>query len=187
MVKRVAILPGFAEGKWHTQHVSRVLDDSFQHVHVKHGADIVITHSAGIHLLPENIQMELLFITGLPVIKRRTIAVRLGKKVRRDYKRYKNYKRQREWWLKSGYNIVYFVRYPNRWLRMVRSLNPQSWPDFQAKQIVVIANEEDVFNSPQSLLKLAKQYGWKFYTLPGQHDDIWERPDKYVTIIKECL
>ncbi len=181
-MKTVAIIPGFAEGKWHAKRLRAALE--------KHGysivpklseADIVLAHSGGFFTTHKAKKTALIVGVGVPLKKRTQLAGTLRKKVAIDIKTHAQNKKLRQWGVKAGWNGYYTLRHPMRWGRMLRYI--ERLPSHT--RVLIIRNKDDYFSSKGELQKLTENKNWHFAELPGQHDDLWTNSEHYIDIIKE--
>ncbi len=186
-MKKVAVIPGFTEGKWHTARLLSPLETNGFTITPVDQANILITHSSGAYLPKARKKVDLLVINGLPMFSRKTTIAKISKKVYRDFDTYRKQGRSRDWAQKTSFNSYYFFRHPLIWFEMLMRLDVNNLNHLQAKKIVIINNQQDIFNKSSVIEALAKERNWIYYQVSGDHDDIWEHPDKYVAIIKECL
>ncbi len=186
-MKKVAILPGFTEGNWHTVLLRDALTQEGFKIAPLNQADIIITHSAGAYLPAARKKVELLVIVGLPIFSRKKTMLKINQKIYHDFRAHRKQQQLRRWARKNRHNIGYFFSKPRLWVKMLRHLNPNNLSKLHAKKVVLINGKRDIFNKPDQTRELAKKNNWGYYSVDGSHDDIWENPEKYVDIIKACL
>lgn len=113
---------------------------------------------------------------------------RVLKKTYQDFREHHSVKELRFWFNKTAHNTYYMVFHLPKWLRMHRNWRTGAFPEKQLGQkIVVIRNKNDAFCKRSAMLKLCQKRNWDIIELPGEHDDIWVRPEKYVNIISKAI
>lgn len=186
-MKRVAIIPGFSEGRWHAHRLSTELARNGFDIVSPNRAQIIITHSGGIYLLQASFPVQLLVVNGLPNMSRTKTLSKLHTKIINDYRHHKEQDKLKAWRTKTSYNMIYFVRHPILWSKMLAKLNPDNLSKLKARRVLVVNNSDDVFNDQRAVKELSRKYGWEYKAVPGQHDDLWHNPKKYIDIIKGCV
>lgn len=172
-----AISYGLAGGPAHARRLKKLLRQAGYRQKPLIQADIIIAHSAGCWLIPADVMPQLIIYVGMPLNqtdlrqtwRRATLhSFRLGV-------------RQNIWIkLKSSY---YGLRQPRRTLDIVRRAGiaqPRILPRVPA---VFLANRHDFWIQAGQLQKYVATHPWAFIGLPGGHDDIWQHPARYVSII----
>src|SRR5262249_370203 len=84
------------------------------------------------------------------------------------------------WVHKIFWNLVYFWNMPRN-LRMLREL--QRGDFWHAERLTLVRNSEDSFCTPD-LSRLPFAHKPQLVELPGQHDDLWLHPDRYLPVIQ---
>jgi len=142
-------------------------------------AEIIIAHSAGTWLIPEDANPKLVVYVGMPLNKQ------IPKQTLKDAKLlmvknspfWSNFNRE----IKSLY---YGLTQPRRnWhiVKMAKTAKPVILPGVPA---IFVINKEDPWPRSDAKLKsLMQAMPWAFIELPGAHDDIGLHSERYVEII----
>src|SRR5688572_18120710 len=98
---KVAIIYGWAEGHWHGHRLRKELKAAgLEYSHDPANADVIIAHSGGCYMLPDNSQANLVMLVGFPYYAGPHPIKFLPKKIKDEFKDL--------WWLrKTVYNILY--------------------------------------------------------------------------------
>lgn len=71
-MKTVALIHGFAGGKWHTKTFVKELEKAgLKVVGDTSGADVIIAHSTGCYIIPREPKAKLIFLIGIPYCRLR--------------------------------------------------------------------------------------------------------------------
>ncbi len=182
MQPKVCIQYGFCEGP----KIGRAFESSLKSAGYAltrnmDDADIVVAHSGGCFVIPNNSDRKLMCMIGLPYSPSKPMVVNMIRKIWLDFKNHEEV-RSITWWVnKTFWNGVYFFRMPNN-MRMLLGMRSRKWQS--CKNVVLIRNTEDVMCTVATD-KLPFVYAPKIASLAGQHDDCWIHSDKYVDIIKQ--
>lgn len=52
---------------------------------------------------------------------------------------------------------------------------------------ILVRNQQDPFLDPAEGSAIAKQNNWEFLQIPGYHDDLWDEPLIFITVLKDIL
>ena len=169
----VSIIYGWPEGNWHGKAMRQYLRQNGYEVTANpQTADVIIAHSAGCFLLPQNSQAKLVLLIGMPLQTGQNLAKSTLQKIELEPKDW--------WWLKkSCFNTFYLFTKPVRWIKMNRAWN-KPLPKYKNAKYLLICNLMDAYMDPDESQNFAKFQGWSFKTFEGQHDDLWQNPKKYV-------
>lgn len=177
-----AINYGFASGPVHSKKLRKLAAQAgFKPAPITK-ADIVIAHSAGCWLLPSDIRPKLIIYVGMPLATGRAQHIWL----RANLASFKegNTRHNLSTRVKNTY---YGLRQPRRNLRIVREAKHKiGHPTLFSNVLAVfIANRRDLWpKSDTRQAALLAEQQWAFISLPGNHDDIWEKPERYVAIME---
>ena len=153
----------------------------FDYVKDPRNADIIVAHSGGCFLLPDDLEGKLIFQIGLPYWPGKPWLVATWQKVRLELQVYRGRKQLRSWVIKWLQHIRYAFNVPAFW-RMVRNRDTDK-PWNNAYRQVIVRNRDDAYSSP-SLLDIIFRGPRVFISLPGGHDDIWQNPKPYVDLLQ---
>lgn len=144
-------------------------------------ADIIIAHSGGCFLVPNDLPAQQVIMIGLTHWPGKSIVRALIEKNWADFRLHRRARNIRTWLHKFSWNLLYFWNMPHN----VAMLRGRRRGDFwQAKHVALIRNKEDSFCTPD-IKSLPFVHAPKFVELPGQHDDIWLHSERYTNIIKK--
>lgn len=172
-----AICYGFIGGPLHSRRFDKLMGRAGYAKTKPDQADIVIAHSAGCWLLPDDARPQLVIYVGMPLTM-----------VRGRWK-----------WFKL--NLIGLKREPLRGLKIRLVGNYYALAQFRRNldifrhpkigqpiiidgvPTVFIANKDDAWPVLSDYTAYINEHGWSFLSLPGTHDDIWEHPERYTEII----
>lgn len=178
---KVCIIYGWSEGPWQGKLLRTALHKSgFSITRRAQEADIIIAHSGGCYMLPDNSRAQLVLLVGLPYWRGKHPVRSLQEKLRSEL-------RDMWWYKKTIFNTYYFFTRPRRWVRMWQNWSKQVLPQLDNVAVTLVRNEQDYFMHPTDSKSLADKHNWKMKTLQGLHDDIWNNPQPYVELIKDSL
>ncbi len=178
---KVSIIYGWSEGKWHSKQLRKRLEASnFTVVNDHKSADIIIAHSGGCFLVPKATSAKYILLIGLPLWENKFIFKSLFEKIKLETK---------DWWWykKTFYHVVYLLAKISHWLRMHRSWRRKTLPENSASSIFLLRNNDDAFVNAEESQALAKEKGWQYIDVYGQHDDIWVNPKQYTDLLESIL
>lgn len=177
----VGIIYGWSEGKWQGKLLRRELNtQGFSVTSDIASADILIAHSGGCYLLPENGKANLVLLVGIPWHPTEHPLRGLMRKVQYEVK-------DLWWYKKTFFNIWYLLTRPLRWVRMYHAWKSKRLPSTSESIVLAVRNKNDHFMHPVDSAALATSRGWKMENLTGHHDDLWINPKPYVELIKRHL
>lgn len=181
------IVPGWAEGGWHTRKLSKALKSAgLQPTHRIKDMDVIITHSAGGLWIPPKAAPRLVVTIDPPYWPGRSGASSVYQNVITDFP-----KQVRAWGLKNvllklAWNTFYIIIAPVRSVITPRILKQSDFvSSMGGARFVIIRNKGDAFASAD--IKKVAGDGIKYYELPGLHEDVWFNPKPYVDLILKEL
>jgi hypothetical protein len=184
-MKSVAIIDGFAEGKWHHKLLRKELEHAgFATADSTETADIIMAHSAGCFFLPVSSKPQLIILIGPPYWPGRPLIVSMFKKIYLDFI-YRLRERKLGYWLiKTFWNTVYIFGDLQHVIHVGRFARKRDLLDrLKNKEVVLIRNEDDAWCTPDLKNIPFKNKSVEFYALPGEHDDCWVNPQPYAKIL----
>lgn len=173
-----AICYGFMEGPGHSRSLRKQLQTAGFVKTNLHVADIIIAHSAGCVLLPADATPKLVIYTGMPLV----LARPQHTWVHASWPHLKNGQWKHELRNRSN-NTYYGLRNLKRNVSIMRDPKIAQPVIFPKAQAVFIANRHDPWPKGPELDKLVESHPWAFISLPGKHENLWEKPGHYVNII----
>ncbi|HVS58217.1 MAG TPA: hypothetical protein VHD60_00565 [Candidatus Saccharimonadales bacterium] len=181
-----AISYGFLGGPAHSRRLRQLLSAKGYNctADLEH-ADIILAHSAGCFLIPSDAHPKLVVYVGMPLAqdKAQSAWAKANHANIMAAFRDKAVTKVIKITLLSWY---YGLRQPRRnWniLRTIKTATPSLPP---GAAIAFIVNRYDPWplgDTLQQYIQSNEGRQWTFMSLPGSHDDIWERPETYVAII----
>lgn len=179
----VAILPGFAEGLHHARQLTNTLESAgYKVVDNASSADIIIAHSGGCYLLPEQNRAKAVFHVGYPYWPGRSILRAACMKIADEYRQLPFL-----YWMRDNVvNVLHMLLILNSWrttwgyANRVRIL--QNLPAGQT----FVVNQSDSYTQLEALRDVAGA-NHTYLTLPGYHDDLWDNPKLYVNLLKSVV
>lgn len=188
-MKTVAILHGWAGGKWHVKRFVRALkENDLATTKNSKNADIIIAHSTGCYRIKENAEAKCVLLLGPPYWPSKSILHRLLRKKAHDtHLRIKN-----EGILftinKLIFEIIYVLIKPSYTFIALKHHRYLHFLDLlENKKVILIRNEEDYFCSPEIKDALKKYPSVRYVELPGGHDDFMTNPTPYIDLLLEDL
>ncbi len=186
---KVYTLYGFAEGRA----IGRVLRRDLRaagyiNTRFKSRADVLIAHSGGCLLVPKQNNAKLVILIDPPYWPGKHVAKSLVQKIKRDYGHHKEVKNMKRLSAKTGHNGRYFLTTAHRTVRMYKSHKILGFPEpHHGQKIVLIRNKHDPFCSPDIATILPQAEHYAFHEFPGEHDDMWHYPKKYIELINSVI
>lgn len=188
MSKRVHIIHGWAEGGWHSRKLRASLTThGFTVTNTALQADIIIAHSAGCNLIQAGHHASIVLCINPTYWPGRSVLGRGVRKIMQDIA-FVSRRRSFKWWLlKTFWNMTYLVTSPMRMLRIKLALFRNQLPASTAISLLIIRNGNDPWCTPEITRKYEPAANVSFISLPGTHDDVWERPERYVSLLRAFM
>jgi hypothetical protein len=176
---KVAIIYGWAEGSWQGKRMRKLLRSQGYHI-TKNAkeADVIIAHSGGCYMLPEQSRAQQVILIGLPYWPDKHPLISLREKLRQELK-------DTWWYKKTLFNTYYLLSRPRRWVRMSRAFKQRVVPAYESCSIYLVRNEQDSFLHPQKVVEVADAHEWQLKLVDGLHDDLWLNPERYIELIRQ--
>ncbi len=179
-----ALSYGFVEGSAHGRKISKLLKRAgFTQANSLTEADIIIAHSAGCWLIPDNAQPKLMLYIGMPLpftsaqkiwLEANWLSIKSVLAKGHVFKM-----------LRGGIlNTYYALRHPRRSRDIIRGAKTSTPTIFTDATTIFIANRYDPWPQSKRLFDYLKSENWAFISLPGAHNNIWQHPAYYVEIVK---
>lgn len=144
-------------------------------------ADIIFAHSGGCLLVPAKNRAQYIVQVGIPYWPHRPWLLATVRKVSRELAVYQREHRLAAWFRKALWHAFYAFNLLAA-IRMARNLSltgPWNGPQPQ----IVVRNRHDVYCSP-AIVDTPFRGPRTFLSLPGEHDDCWEHPERYVHLLQ---
>lgn len=187
MSKSFAIVPGFAEGRWHMKNLIRELEASgYELAETAAEADIIIAHSGGCYFLPKLQSRQLIVLIGPPYWPGKPLLLSLVQKLYLDFVDCVSRGMIIYWLQKTFWNTLYLLR--DLLLAASMGLKARKQDFYKAlaeHKVMIIRNQQDSWCSTKISAELSHNKHFSFHALPGQHDDCWHNPRPYVKLIEK--
>ncbi|MBI2589393.1 hypothetical protein HYW35_04310 [Candidatus Saccharibacteria bacterium] len=189
MGKTVAILHGWAGGKWHSKHFALALKSAgFAITDKPEIADIIIAHSAGCYNLPGNLEAKLVLLIGPPYWPNKSILRRMSKIKQHDIKHTTALRGLFYTLSKIIWQVIYIVLKPSySWLAIRQHRHLHFLDRLKNKKILLVRNKDDYYCSREIEKVLQKYPNVHYQELPGPHDDYYTNPKPYIDLIFQEL
>lgn len=183
-MKSVAIIYGFAEGKWQGRLMRLALAEvGYRLENNPTLADVIIAHSGGCLILPNSKKQQEIILIDPPYWPGRPMLKSLFSQLLSDPTWRKQNGQLGYWLQKLLWNTYYIFRHPIRNLKMyVPSHKVRLFEILPQQEITIVRNQGDPWCSPETKSRAAKN-NIPFYELPGTHDDCWLNPEKYIKVV----
>jgi hypothetical protein len=187
-MKTYSVSEGWAEGQWQSQQLRVALEAAGYRPARSEEADIIITHSGGCYVVPDENKAQLIMMIGIPYSPHKPILWSIGQKVQLDMYQHKIEQQLGYWTRKTFWNTLYLIGKPWRWAHMWWHWRKLDFPHAAPNcKIIAVRNEVDPFCKKYNFIKLCEERGWQAVHMHGHHDDCWSHPQPYVDIIKTAL
>ncbi|HSX35421.1 MAG TPA: hypothetical protein VLH84_00635 [Patescibacteria group bacterium] len=181
MPKKICIIYGFCEGpRIAARMLTTLKNNGFEITGDPHNADVILAHSGGCYMVPHNVAAKRIIMVGLTYWPGKSITRTFAKKIWDDLTHHRSERAARFWAHKTRWNLTYFWNMP----RNFAMLNALRAGDFwQLTRVTVVRNHQDHFCTPD-LTCLPFAHKPRLVELPGQHDDLWLHPERYLSVIQ---
>lgn len=130
--------------------------------------------------MPDDVTAEQIILINLPYWPNKSLSKSLLEKIRADFVRHLRQKNIRTWLQKTAWNYVYLINMRHNYQMFRGRKRGEFW---HLRNVTLIRNEEDNFCTPRPQeLKFVRFTN--IVNLSGQHDDCWEHPESYVSVIQ---
>jgi hypothetical protein len=147
-------------------------------------ADIIFAHSGGCFLVPADTAARLVFMVGLPYWPGRPLLASAGIKVWRDWKLNRQRHTIRQWARKCVFHVRYALKFKDT-IRMAINRSTHNSSSSNRHRIIV-RNHYDAYCTPHVQHAIGNSCR-TFVALPGEHDDCWDNPERYLELIQSQL
>jgi hypothetical protein len=147
-------------------------------------ADIIFAHSGGCFLVPARHRAQVVVLIGLPYWPGRSWIVSTAKKVWREAKLYHRRHKHAEWVRKWAHHLRYSTNLGHDVRMGINRPLTKPWNSPQHQYIV--RNRHDEYCAP-SVANLPYRGPRTFLSLPGEHDDCWEHPERYAHLLQSLV
>ncbi len=183
-----AIVHGFAEGSLNSHQLRRALTAKhYREVSDLQSADIIIAHSAGCLLLPEQLADKLVILAN-PSLNPRipVLAKAMVQKLWWDFLCCAQQGRLGAWAAKSVWNLWYMIVQPRyNWHMVLTTIKAKGeLPRLGSGNIVVINSQHDPWAVLMQRREILSHISYAYITYPGSHDQIWVEPETYAGVVQ---
>lgn len=187
--KTVYIEPGFGEGPWHRNRLYHAFQGiGYDRVDSAAEAELIVSHSAGCFFLPKLQAYQQTVLVGPPFWPGKPLPLNFLQKEGR-YLLVCLRRQEIGFWLhRTFWNCVYILRDIPKAIRIKRSAGRHDFYNaFQSHDTAIIRNQHDAFCTPKIAKLLEGKGTFRFYLMPGEHDDIWLYPERHARFISQLL
>ncbi len=187
-MKTVAIIYGWAEGRWQSKRfVKTLIKNGFEITDNIQKANVIFAHSSGCYLVPVGTKAELIVLVGLPFWPGRSLASSIVRKLVMEIKYHRRHKGF-GWWLnKMSHNSWYIITRPQATYYGITRHKVGNLPSGQNTKVLLVRPSDDTTHHPEATKKLEPAKNYKYIELPGAHDDCWMEPKPYVDLLLKEL
>lgn len=177
----IGLVYGFSEGPVRSRELEACLAKAGLHIVSPEVADIIVTHSGGCVMIPQQHRAKLIICVA-PTLGPATnhLVVTQLKKFRDDIKALG----VRGFSKRNTPNAINIIPQMRRNIRMIRrvKLRGRSLPP--ATHGAIIAYSGDVWSQTVTKEQVMAYPNYTFLTHSGDHDDLWEHPEPYAKLIQ---
>lgn len=178
---KVALIYGYAEGPRIGKKFRESLVTSGHELVGIDKAEVIIAHSGGSFLIPDNHAANLVVLVDVPYYdSHRSFIKKLTKRVAEEGW-------SRESISKFAWNNWYVISDLKRSHQMYKAVIRGTFYGLAGKKVLVIRNSQDVFGKLAQDKEEAQKAGWVATELPGTHDDLWINPEPYIKLAEKHL
>jgi hypothetical protein len=188
MIINVAVMQGWAGGKWHTRQFEAALQAAGYTVTDVLHADVIIAHSTACYDLPAKTPAQYFVLIDPPYWPGKSLLARILEKQKYDAKLHKyptplKLKVQNLFW-----GVVYIISKP-RYTQLAFQHHGQLnfLQNLKSKHVGIIHNEQDYLCSPDIEVPIVSYPNIKFIRLPGGHDDYYTNPQPYIDLLPKII
>lgn len=172
---KFAIIYGLGEGRWHGSRLIRAFVSYGYEESSLDDADIIIVHSAGLQLLPDDVLGKVIFLNAISLSDGFGHLIwSFHRKLFYDIRHVFTHAHVRDFFVKSCWNIWYLCKYADRLPFLYRSTLATGLevPDLHARHVYVMAYQNDPWG--QNVTPNERD---TFLSYAGTHDQLWYTPE----------
>jgi hypothetical protein len=147
-------------------------------------ADVIFAHSGGCYLIPQQNQAKLIVLAGLPYWPGRPWVIATTLKVWQEARAYNQLGQSGSWALKWLFHIRYAFNLRAAIRMALNRTLDKPWNSTQPQ--IIVRNRHDAYCGPD-LSEVPFKGPRTFISLPGEHDDCWENPERYVNLLQSVV
>lgn len=184
----VAIMEGWAGGKWHTKAFTAALQASGYAVTDILHAEVIIAHSIACYSLPTKTPANIFMLIDPPYWPAKSIISRFLEKPRQ----HNHVQGQTQGWKnlikKVFWGIVYIVAKPSYTILALKSSGQIDFlNNLSDKNVLIIRNQQDYFCSPDIQVAITTYPNVRYIVIPGEHDDYYSNPRPYIDLLPKAI
>lgn len=189
MSRSIFIIPGFAEGRWHTDILLRELEKlDYTKARDAATADIIVTHSAGCFFLPDTIANKQIVLINPPFWPGRPLVVSSARKLWGDFRTSVQRRKLKFFVRKITWNWIYIASNLVRVGQIGKHIHRQKFYEaLHDKHVAIIRNDNDPWFRPDAKAFLPPEMDFQMYRLPGEHEDCWVYPRRHAELIDRII
>lgn len=178
---KVALIYGYAEGPRIAKSFIEYLEAHGHQLVEDSKAEVIIAHSGGAYLIPDNNLATKVVLVGVPYYDNHwSFIKKLSKRVAEEGVSLAALQ-------KFALNNWYVYSQPKRSYRMYRRVIDGSFHGVDGKRVMLVRNNKDLFGAISQDEQQAHKSGWLVQGLPGTHDDLWTNPEPYIKLLEKQL
>jgi hypothetical protein len=188
MSKSVCLIYGFATGRWHGKLFKKTLQGyGFSIEPDARKASIIVAHSAGCFYLPPANKSQLIVMINPPYWPGKSDRKSMSRNIRQAATRRIAIYPTGYWLQKTIWNIFYLLINIPKAVSIARTTKDHELSDtLEHRRVVIIRNQNDLWLTPD-IPKLLGKTEFRYYELPGHHDDCWLNPSPYIEVLKSIV
>ena len=144
-------------------------------------ADIIFAHSGGCMLIPPDNSAQTVVLVGIPYWPGRSLLISTITKIRRDFASHIQRHARRAFLMKCIYHVRYSMQLYREWLMFTQLPLDRPWNNRQRQ--IIVRNRFDMYCVP-SVFDAPFNGPRVFISLPGEHDDCWSNPHRYIELLQ---
>lgn len=183
-MKSVGFVYGWSEGSWQSKKFRKYLERHGYTISNPKDADIIIAHSSGCYLVPEKNAAKQVILIGLPYWPGKSLFTSVLQNIKVGVS---NHSRGTDifWWInKMSHNLWYIVARPKASYDVLSKHRVENLPQ---NNVTLVRNTDDTFCHKDINKILPQCQKYNFVEIPGDHEDCWLHPEKYVPLIVKAL
>lgn len=180
----VCILYGLAEGpRIGAALTAKLIESGFTITQSAHSADYILAHSGGCFLVPADNKAKVILLIGLPYWPPKNTLTTMQQKNVFEFKYRRTHKELRTWTKRLFWNSVYLLNF-RALQKMVAGRANKAY--FDVANAILVRNKYD-FGCTPDIASIPFKQQPEYVQLPGMHDDCWDNPEPYITLLSKRL
>jgi hypothetical protein len=183
----VAVLYGLGEGPRIGQKLRSSLEAAgFNYTDDIQKANILLAHSGGALAIPADVTGKTILIVAPITGWEGPLIPTQVRKVRQDYRAAAASKHMKRWFAKSWHNTGYLIKYAPSYRALWRKAHQQRYalPLLKNCRVGILVFRDDPWSGYLGTYDFHYQLPYSFISFDRLHDDLWDNPQDYVSIIR---